>query len=93
MSRPFAKQRPSRPRRTRIEGVRLPAGLRHLLGGGGEYDYAEPRCHTCMSDDRETIENMVLANLKPQYRHTFAASLTHSAHSGQRLTGSPSGAV
>lgn len=61
MSRPFAKNPPSRPIRTRIEGVRVPAGLRHLLGGGGEYAYVEPRCMTCMHDDREIIESMVLA--------------------------------
>jgi len=61
MNRPFANHPPSRPLRTRIEGVKVPVGLRHLLGGGGEYPYVEPRCMTCMHEDREIIENMVLA--------------------------------
>jgi hypothetical protein len=61
MDRPFANHPPSRPVRTRIEGVRVPAGLRHLLGGGGGYDYTEPRCRVCMHEDREIIENMVFA--------------------------------
>lgn len=61
MNRPFANRPPSRPTRTRIEGVRVPAGLRHLLGGGGEYSYTEPRCMTCVHEDRDIIEGMVLA--------------------------------
>lgn len=61
MSRPFAKNPPYRPVRTRIEGVRVPAGLRHLLGGGGGYDYTEPRCRVCMHEDREIIESMLAA--------------------------------
>jgi hypothetical protein len=61
MKRPFAQHPPSRPVRTHIEAVRVPAGVRHLLGGGGEYAYVEPRCMTCMHEDREIIENMVFA--------------------------------
>lgn len=61
MNRPFANRPPSRPVRTHIEGVRVPAGLRPLLGGGGEYAYVEPRCMTCVHEDREIIENMVFA--------------------------------
>src|SRR5437899_2595864 len=61
MNRPFANRPPSRPVRTRIEGVRVPASLRHLLGGGGGYDYTEPRCRVCMHEDREIIESMLLA--------------------------------
>ena len=59
MNRPYARHPPSRPTRTRIEGVRIPASLKHLLGGGEPYDYTEPRCRVCMSEHRWFIESLV----------------------------------
>jgi hypothetical protein len=81
MNRPFANRPPSRPVRTRIEGVRVPASLRHLLGGGGEYDFCEPRCRVCMHEDREIIESMVLAG-KP---YSFIARQIPPDRLGRKL--------
>jgi hypothetical protein len=55
--------------------------LRHLLGGGGEYAYVEPRCMTCMHDDREIIESMVLAG-KP---YSFIARQIPPDRLGRKL--------
>ncbi len=80
MNRPFANHPPSRPVRA-IEGVRVPVGLRHLLGGGGEYAYVEPRCVTWMHEDREIIENWVLMGKA----YSFIARQIPSDRLGRRL--------
>jgi hypothetical protein len=81
MNGPFANRPPSRPVRTRIEGVRIPASLRRLLGVGGEYRYVEPRCMTCMHAHREIIENMVIAG-RP---YSFIARQTPPDRFGRKL--------
>lgn len=59
----------------------MPAGLRHLLGGGEGYDYTEPRCRVCMHEDREIIENMVIAG-KP---YSFIARQIPPDRFGRKL--------
>lgn len=41
----------------------MPAGLRHLFGGGERYPYAEPRCRVCMNPFRDVIEDWTVAGL------------------------------